>query len=70
MVAEPMVAGLASAYFLATFLFGGYVLRIYLQVREQLRELEERLDTFKYLEEQLDSMSEGRVEALFGGGGT
>lgn len=64
-MAEPIVAGLASACFLATFLFGGYVLRVYLQVREELRELEERLDTFKYLEEQWDSVSEGKFEALF-----
>lgn len=68
MLEDPIVAGLASAYFLATFLFGGYVLRVYLQVREELRELEERLDTFKYLEEQLDAMSKRDFHELIGGG--
>lgn len=57
MIPDPLVAGLASAYFLATFLFAGYVLKVYVELAKTLEDLEARLDRFKYLEEELDAMT-------------
>lgn len=57
MIPDPLVAGLASAYFLATFLFAGYVLKVYVELAKRIENLEARLDQFKYLEEELDTMT-------------
>lgn len=61
---DPIVAGLASAYFLASFLFAGYVLRVYIEVRREFRDLTLRVDKFKYLERQLDHSLEERTAAV------
>lgn len=63
-IADPLVADLASAYFLATFLFAGYVLKVYIELAERLETLESRLDQFKYLEEELDTMTADFFEGL------
>lgn len=53
-ISEPIAAGLASAYFLVSFLFAGYALKLYVEVRGMIGDLEHEVDSLKYVETLLE----------------
>lgn len=65
-VSEPVAVGLASAYFLVSFLFAGYVLKLYVEIQDRLHGLVQRLDKFKYLEAHLDEVAQETMDMTLG----
>lgn len=64
LVSEPISVGLASAYFLTSFLFAGYVLKLYLEIQDRLQSLVQRLGRFKYLEAHLDEATQELMDVI------
>jgi len=60
--------GLAAAYFLASFGFAGYVLKIYVELRDSQRSLTLRLDRFRKLEASFDEATSEVLERVTKGG--
>lgn len=53
-VSEPVAVGLASAYLLVSFLFAGYALKLYVEVRGMIGDLEHEVDSLKSVETLLE----------------
>jgi len=62
-VSDPIAAGLASAYFLGSLLFAGFVVRAYVDLGREVALLRQRVEEFKYLEEQAQALYRASQQA-------